>query len=80
MKTMIQVGGDLGKERYVFFITNEGSTPKILGIAPDKTYGRGIMIKYTIENKENAKFPDTSAIIRLNKYYGEITKTYISHP
>ena len=71
---------DLGKERYVFFITNKGKTPKILEIIPDKTYGRGIMIKYTIENKENAEFPDTSAIIRLNEYYGEITRTYISHP
>lgn len=73
-------GVDLGKERYEFFITNEGETPKILEIGPDETYGRGIMIKYTIENKENAKFPDTSTIIKLNEYYGEITRTYISHP
>jgi len=73
-------GFDLGKERYVFFITNEGRSHKILEVAPDETYGRGIMIKYTIEDKENAKFPDTSTIIKLNGYYGEITRTYISHP
>lgn len=73
-------GVDLGKERYVFFITNEGNAPKILEITPDTTYGRGIMIKHTTEAKENAKFPDTLTIIKLNEYYGEITRTYISYP
>lgn len=73
-------GFDLGKERYVYFIVNEGSIPKILEVVSDETYGRGIVIKHTSENKENIKFPDTSVVVRLNEYYGEISNVFISHP
>lgn len=73
-------GINLGKERYVFFITNEGRVPKIIEVAPDKTYGRGIMIKHTAEYNENVEFPNTVTIVKLNNYYGEITNVFISHP
>ena len=73
-------GFDLGIERYVYFIVNEGSLPIILDVVPDEAYGRGIIIKHTSENKDNAKFPDTSVIVKLNEYYGEIANVFISHP
>jgi len=71
---------DLGKEKYVFFMSNKGSVPKIIEVKPDETYGKGLMIKHTAEDNESVEFPNTVTIVKLNNYYGEITNVFVSHP
>lgn len=70
---------DLGKERYVYYMTdnqiseNNNEIPKIIEVAPDKAYGRGIVIKFVTESiEENVEFPNTVVIVKFTDYYGKI--------
>jgi len=77
--TIISSGNiDLGKERYVYFVTNREENKKInevikiTEVGPFEDFGTGAVVKFATEHRENVEFPDTVTIVKFIEYYGRI--------